>query len=204
MPWFQVDDALPANSKIRRLIETNPANALPAVGLWTLAGASAQAGLTDGVVTEGDLVRLTLDRNKARRLAGVLVDAGLWHAAGHSCSHCPPVDRGAYVFHQWFQCGYEASEAVKIKRARDKEVKNPRITDAVRVRDGDECRYCGRTVDWKDRKSDKGGSYDHVIPGLAKGAENLVVACLRCNRAKGQRTPEQASMTLRPTPGSSE
>ena len=35
----------------------------------------------------------------------------------------------------------------------------------VRWRDGDACRYCGKVVNWADRKGGKGGTYDHRMPG---------------------------------------
>lgn len=63
----------------------------------------------------------------------------------------------------------------------------------VRLRDGDQCRYCGKPISaWSDRKSGRGGTYDHVVPDKPE----LVVACRSCNSSKGQRTPEQAEMTL--------
>lgn len=69
---------------------------------------------------------------------------------------------------------------------------------AVRQRDGDTCRYCGKTVNWNDRRGADGGTYDHVIPDGPATVENLVVCCRACNSKKGHRTPEQAGMILRP------
>ena len=79
---------------------------------------------------------------------------------------------------------------------------NPKLTQAVRDRDGDCCRYCGQLVNWQDRRSPAGGTYDHILPidqGGDEFPENLVVACRQCNGHKAARTPEQAGMTLRPT-----
>ncbi len=62
-------------------------------------------------------------------------------------------------------------------------------------RDGHKCVYCGR--------SDLPFTIDHVIPKSKGGAdtwENLVAACLPCNNKKGNRTPEEAGMTLRTKP----
>lgn len=75
------------------------------------------------------------------------------------------------------------------------------VGKAVKERDGDKCRYCGGKVNWKDRRSDAGATYDHVGPGDST-LENVVVACMSCNRKKGNRTPEQAGMTLLPVPQS--
>lgn len=62
-------------------------------------------------------------------------------------------------------------------------------TKAILRRDRHRCAYCGR----------KAGTADHIIPRCQGGETkwtNLVAACLRCNQAKGGRTPEQADMKL--------
>ncbi len=44
---------------------------------------------------------------------------------------------------------------------------------------------------------------DHIIPKSVGGPNtfsNCITACLNCNRAKGNRTPEQAGMTLKRQP----
>jgi len=58
-------------------------------------------------------------------------------------------------------------------------------------RDGGRCMYCGRR--------DGPMTVDHILPRRMGGDdswENLITACLRCNNAKGDRTPEQAQMKL--------
>ncbi len=61
-------------------------------------------------------------------------------------------------------------------------------------RDGGECQYCG---------SRRHLTIDHVIP-RSKGGKtswnNLVTACNRCNVSKGDKTPEQAGLTLKKEP----
>ncbi|HNK54461.1 MAG TPA: HNH endonuclease, partial [Ottowia sp.] len=45
---------------------------------------------------------------------------------------------------------------------------------------------------------------DHIVPRSKGGQtswENVVAACRACNMRKGDRTPEQAGMTLRKKPG---
>ena len=67
----------------------------------------------------------------------------------------------------------------------------------VYLRDKGRCQYCGRRV------SLDGFSFEHVIPRAQGGRtswENIVVACIPCNRKKGGRTPEQARMRLRSKP----
>lgn len=59
-------------------------------------------------------------------------------------------------------------------------------------RDRFRCVYCGERVTQP--------TIDHVIPRHRGGPhswENLVTACPRCNRMKGGRTPEEASLAMR-------
>jgi 5-methylcytosine-specific restriction endonuclease McrA len=56
------------------------------------------------------------------------------------------------------------------------------------------CQYCG---------SSKQLTLDHLIPTSKGGKhswDNVVTACERCNNRKGDRTPQQAGMTLRTKP----
>ncbi len=61
-------------------------------------------------------------------------------------------------------------------------------------RDHHRCQYCGATRDL---------TIDHVLP-LSRGGghtwENVVAACQSCNQRKGNRTPEEAHMTLKTKP----
>jgi hypothetical protein len=64
---------------------------------------------------------------------------------------------------------------------RKKDQRNPELTVPVRQRDGDACRYCGKTVNWSDRVSGRAGSYDHTNPGRKATVETYVVCCKACN-----------------------
>ena len=57
------------------------------------------------------------------------------------------------------------------------------------------CQYCGR----KEKKM----TVDHVVPESRGGKtdfENCVAACKKCNSTKGDKTPNEANMTLRKQP----
>ncbi|HVN78907.1 MAG TPA: HNH endonuclease [Terriglobia bacterium] len=63
----------------------------------------------------------------------------------------------------------------------------------IYARDRHTCQYCGQTLPSDDL------TFDHVIPvsrGGTKSWENIVTACIECNRKKGGRTPEEAGMKL--------
>lgn len=58
-------------------------------------------------------------------------------------------------------------------------------------RDGHICQYCGR--------GDVTLTVDHIVPKARAGEdtwENLITACVNCNNRKGDRTPDEAHMTL--------
>lgn len=60
-------------------------------------------------------------------------------------------------------------------------------------RDDQRCAYCDGHA----------STIDHVVPRSRGGAdswENLVACCLRCNNAKGDRTPQEMGWTLRFVP----
>lgn len=61
----------------------------------------------------------------------------------------------------------------------------------IYARDGHRCQYCGCGFPIGDL------TFDHVVPvsqGGRKDWENIVTACIPCNRRKGGRTPVQAGM----------
>lgn len=87
---------------------------------------------------------------------------------------------------------------VRLKRrfeARQPKVRFSRAN--VLLRDEHRCQYCGAEGDSAKL------TFDHVVPRSQGGQthwENIVTACRPCNSAKGNRTPEQAGMTLRSRP----
>lgn len=106
-------------------------------------------------------------------------------------------------FPKWmrWQLGPGSSGATDPTGARRQALyRDPALREAVRERDGDECRYCGTAVGWTDRRGGGGGTYDHVEPAGPNSLENLVVACRSCNSTKQNRNPDQAGMVLRPAP----
>lgn len=61
------------------------------------------------------------------------------------------------------------------------------------ARDKHRCQYCGK------RPPKHELTIDHILPKSRGGRdtwENLVLACIRCNVTKGNRTPEEAGMIL--------
>lgn len=213
MPWFQVDDGFTTNPKARKLLDLSlegDDRGLAAIGMWMAAGSDINQSTLDGIVTRASLVRITLNPAKVDELAGLLVDAGFWHSAGHSCVRCPQPPPGAFVFHDWSDHKYATREEKQLKDRKAKELKDARIRAEVWARDcvspdrpkEAHCRYCGKLVRQKNTTGDSANRahLDHVDPTLAIGSTNIVIACGACNHHKGQRTPAQAQLQLRPPP----
>lgn len=69
---------------------------------------------------------------------------------------------------------------------------------SVALRDNFTCQYCGATPGRPLL------TLDHIVPRSRGGQttwENVVTACRPCNMRKGNRTPEEAGMTLRKQAG---
>ncbi|MDO8461407.1 MAG: HNH endonuclease [Deltaproteobacteria bacterium] len=63
----------------------------------------------------------------------------------------------------------------------------------VYLRDNNTCQYCGQKMNRSEL------NLDHVIPRMQGGKtlwDNVVACCFDCNRRKGGRRPEEASMHL--------
>lgn len=75
--------------------------------------------------------------------------------------------------------------------------KLPYSKEAVFIRDGYKCQYCGKSLNRKQ------STIDHVIP-VSKGGKtnftNCVTACKTCNSWKGNQMLHQTNMQLEKTP----
>lgn len=113
-----------------------------------------------------------------------------------------PAKQGGYFLPAFLKNNRSHAEmSADRERARSRMRLNadPTTTAAVKTRDRGCCRYCGCLVNWADRRSPKGGTYDHVIPlsqGGSSELDNVVIACRRCNERKGARTPAEAGLML--------
>jgi 5-methylcytosine-specific restriction endonuclease McrA len=93
----------------------------------------------------------------------------------------------------------ETARRVAQHRAEKKTIARP-LRRSVLERDGGKCVYCGRAhMQYTPPESAKDAvmSMDHVIPESRGGTDsdrNLVCACVGCNMAKADRTPEEAGM----------
>ena len=121
-----------------------------------------------------------------------------------------PVDYSLYDFAAW--CDMPADQTVRgryvitpTRRIRLPEVvilcgfngfvrrEVPFTRRNIFARDDHRCQYCGKRLPKHEL------TIDHVMPRSRGGAdtwENLVLACVKCNVRKGNRTPDEACMPL--------
>lgn len=105
--------------------------------------------------------------------------------------------------HDWDDYAGAIAEQHRQEMRRKRELRraySSGIIDAVRQRDGDRCRYCGRQVNWRNRRGLTGGTYDQVDPNGGATIDNLVVCCRGCANRKAGRTLAEAGMALLPPP----
>ena len=185
MPWTRLDDQFHTNPKLTGLRDGTfrlYVNAL----VWSVAN------LTDGRIPRANvpsLVPVTRPQYAYYR-ASQLVTAGLWKQDGDD-----------WIIHNFGDYQLTKDEILakrKVGARRQALARSPELRDEIRNRDRDRCRYCGTVVDFKDRRSVRGGTYDHVNPEGDNTLANLVVACRGCNSSKRDRTPDEAGMTLDP------
>lgn len=89
---------------------------------------------------------------------------------------------------------------IEWERQQRADTRDPGLMVPVRLRDGDNCRYCGVLVEWRGKKSHKSAEPDHREPGQAATVETLVVSCRRCNGARQDNPQWDDDHPLRPAP----
>ncbi len=184
--------------KYRRL--TPPERWAAVAGVWCLAAKSPVGGAL--LIAHGEEV--TAD--DVAEQAGVPVAAARGALAKLKDLHELVRDDGigAWVLEDWTRHQPVQRTREDLTATRRKALqRDVALRTAIRDRDGDECRYCGGTVVWTDRRGRKGGTYDHVDPALGNSLENLVVACRHCNSAKGQSSLTECArrgLVLQPPP----
>lgn len=193
MAWIEAHDTLPDHPKVLRAAKALRLDSDALVGkllrLWTWALSNRE----DGVLSDldaGVLHRIMNYGGKADKLLAALTEVRLLDA----------LPDGRYAIHDWDEhvgLYRERKEAQReFARRKNALYGDMRLIKRVRERDGDTCQYCGKTVNWKDRRGPDGGTYNRIDPEGETVLENLCVCCRACGVAKGNRTPEEAGMRL--------
>lgn len=164
-----------------------------------------------------------IDADTAEKFLQALLNSGtrakpspLFHDA-ESLKKCAPCkdalakyghrpDPGDIVVHDFFDHNPAAKNKTPLGQAREKR-KNwlkrgngAKLKEEVYARDRGLCRYCGIRPNDDGGESRRSLSFDHLDPdpllepNNGNFLDNLCVACIGCNRQKGERTREEAGM----------
>jgi 5-methylcytosine-specific restriction endonuclease McrA len=149
----------------------------------------------DGIVTPRMLDHIKVDIGIYDLSAEIaeLIERMLWVEEG-TCY--------LIVNYSKYQKTRDQIEREKRESARRVALHRSGITEMVKDRDQDRCRYCGERVSFADRR-DHGATYDYVDPRGMNIFDNVVVCCRACKKKKASRTLKAAHMELLPPPPTS-
>jgi 5-methylcytosine-specific restriction endonuclease McrA len=206
--WVKVDDKFPEHPKVLAAgARLGRCGCGRVIAIWQASACYANRNETDGVIPL-EILRsaFRLYDHAPLQVAAAMAEPVLIGTETKSGLLVALADGSGYQLHDYQD--YQPTRAEREderdwNRRRIALYRNHDLLQEIRHRDGDCCRYCGSRVDWKDRRGPTGATYDHVQPRGPDIAENIVVACRRCNTAKGQQSVAQAGMRLRPASVSS-
>lgn len=204
MAFLRLGDESAMHPQVMRMQSMKDARQLnEAFGWVTRCATMAAAYETDFFVSEATATLCGGARTAA--LVRVAVRAGVFGARGRN-------DDGDYG---WLVNPGEKDELWHMLLKAERQVRNDHkglvkrqdVRVLVRLRDGDQCRFCGTPVSFKNRRKGNlsatyaplGAELDHVDPAT-NDPDEVAVACWPCNARKGQRTPEEAGMVLLDAP----
>lgn len=181
MPWLKTSDAAAHHPIVLRALELDEADDRTAnelFGFVMRCAVSAAAYETDYVISVGVIKQIAgFSRWKQ------LTDAAV--ACGYLFPMKDDQDRVVYrlvqeedLFHM------RLKDEVAWERQQRNDNRDTRLTVPVRKRDGDECRWCGKIVNWRSRKGGRRATYEHLHPGEAGTVDTVVVACGSCNYSR--------------------
>lgn len=196
MPWLKQGDAAANHPIVLAAVEMEDADDRilnECFGFVGRCATQAAAYEQDYIITVGT----------ARHMAGSLSRYNALIAAAKYCGYLTEVQvdidgeqRKAFKLvedNDLFHMILKAEREWNNQRKRD--ARNPELTVKVRIRDGDACRYCGKSVAWGDNKSGRGATYDHTNPGQGGTVDTMVVCCRECNGRRGD-DPDSVWKTL--------
>ena len=196
MPWLRVGDTSSTHPLVFRLLEVCDGNRqlqLECWGFLVMAATVSAAHLSDYIVSRG--LAETVAPGRSEDLAAILIASGLMEPVEVDGRAAYKIVDAEDLLHM------RLGEEVELDRARKRDSRRPDLVIPVRIRDGDVCRWCGKTVNFADHKSSRGGVIDSLTSHKNSTLETLVVACRGCNT---KREIEGQEMTLRKAPDKKE
>uniref|UniRef100_UPI003C6C9B6B HNH endonuclease n=1 Tax=Corynebacterium pyruviciproducens TaxID=598660 RepID=UPI003C6C9B6B len=196
MAWLRVGDNIATHPLMSRLTEAckyDHALKNEVFGLFIALASVSACHLTDYVVEPGLVGQFAPGRERV--LMDVLRSAGLVENV-----RTVEADRVRWLYKLTNDPDFvhmRSKKEVEIDRSRKRDSRNPQLQIPVRVRDGDQCRFCGKTVNFADHRSARGGTIDSLNHHQDSTVDDLVVACRACNAGREQ-NPD--GYELRPAP----
>jgi hypothetical protein len=184
MAWIRLSDDYNDHPKFQVLSDG-------AFRLWHQA-----MGFCRKFQTDGQILTATVKQFKAyspKRMAELKTP---WKDGEHPLWHESPSGIAVHDYLDWNLSKADENQQREEARQRVALGRDMGLRSAIRERDQNKCRYCGRVVNWSDRRGPCGATYDHVIPRGGDELSNLVISCRGCNSKKGKRTPDEAGMSL--------
>ncbi|WP_257183416.1 hypothetical protein [Corynebacterium cystitidis] len=167
-------------------------------GVFSLLASISGAHLTDGYVEMGMISRIApgwetevLDILEAAGLAKRIKTADPTRPEDPTPRWMIKLDLSDEEF-----VHIRKKDEVELDRRRARDSRDEDMMMTVRVRDGDQCRWCGRTVSWKSRRGYRRAQIDSLNNHEDSTPETLVVSCHRCNDLRGK----GKELKLRPAP----
>lgn len=195
MAWLKLSDRWATNPlllAVRRAPKADDRSVNEVKGFLTSCAASSAAYMTDG--------RITLDvaeqfgGSRTELLLRQAISAGLLTVSGRGNSRVWTLIDDEDLWN------IRSKADIEWEKQRDRDRRSPELTIPVRARDGDQCRYCPAVVNWKDTRTGRGGTFDHVEPGQPATVDTYVVCCKSCNSKLKDKPRPVEGMILRPSP----
>ena len=194
MPWLRIgDDATthPYMAKLLVATNLNHQEKNEAFGVLVQLASVSAGHLTDYLVEYGSLAQVAPGRE--RDVLNILKKAGLATEV--------EVDEHKVirlVINDEKFVHAKRREEVEADRRRARDKRTPGLLAQVRVRDGDSCRWCSKSVSWSVRTGFRAATYDSLSSHKDSTVDTLVVACSPCNTKRGN--GEQLKLLAPPTP----
>ncbi|GAA4358486.1 HNH endonuclease [Angustibacter luteus] len=190
MAWLKTDDSAATEPRVLALADGVELRRLAAWGFLSLVCSLAANHMTDDVLTEAQC-RFVAPTTWQRQI-DACVRAGLvtkvprqkaWKLVKPSPLHM------------------RSREEILNDRVRASDRRDDFLRAYVIRRDGDACRWCGRSVNTSrfDTRSPRGREFDHLDITQPTTIATYVVSCRGCNRRRAVPS-EAATMTLLPAP----
>lgn len=181
MPWLRLGDTAAHDPRTIAPLELEDADERTVdevFGFGVRLACEVTSKETDRMATRAMVRSLAGSPARAQHLMGILVASGVYEAT----------ETGWRLINDPNYLHVQSQGEVDRNRIRGRDSRNDALTVNARLRDGDHCRYCKKEVNWRDRKSLRGATWEHTnIAEQPTRLHEFVVCCFECNREPATR-----------------